>query len=169
MQWIGPGVRLRPPRDRHAHLPFLPAASPLGAPMFDLVSNNRMLQMMDQSMTLASRRMTLIAGNLANIDTPNFQARDFSFEDAFKGAMARMDGQFSPSRPPMPSYFPDAPGPASAAAGAQAGYERNDLNDVNLDQQTMLMAKTLNTYQMSSNFAQAELRRLLGAIRDGAK
>ena len=138
--------------------------------MFDLVSSNPMLQMMDQSMTLASRRMTLIAGNLANIDTPNYQARDFSFEDAFKGAMARMDRQFSPSHPAMPSYFPSQAGAASAtAANPDAAYERNDLNDVNLDQQTMLMAKTLNTYQMSSNFAQAELRRLLGAIRDGAK
>jgi hypothetical protein len=33
----------------------------------------------------------------------------------------------------------------------------------------MLLAKTQNIYQLASNFAQAELRRVLGAIRDGAK
>ena len=79
-----------------------------GAPMFDLVSGNYMLQMMDRSMTLASRRMTLIAGNIANIDTPNYRTKDFSFESAFNQEMATLDRQFSPSQPATPSYFPSA-------------------------------------------------------------
>jgi flagellar basal-body rod protein FlgB len=139
--------------------------------MFDLVSSNPMLQMMDRSMSLATRRMSLIAGNLANIDTPGYRARDFSFEDAFKAEMAKLDGQKSPSAGgPLPSYFPDRPGGlATGAAATASAYERNDLNDVNLDQQTMNLAKAQNVYVLSSNFAQAELRRLLGAIRDGAK
>jgi flagellar basal-body rod protein FlgB len=140
--------------------------------MFDLVSDNYMLQMMDRSMTLATRRMTLIAGNLANIDTPNYRAQDFSFEDAFKQSMAEMDRQFSPTTTPAsPSYFPASASPAAPAADSSSSpaYERNDLNDVTLDQQTMLLAKTQNIYQLSSNFAQLELRRVLGAIRDGAK
>jgi flagellar basal-body rod protein FlgB len=139
--------------------------------MFDLVSSNPMLRMMDRSMTLAARRMTLIAGNLANIDTPGYRARDFSFEEAFRSEMASLDRQMSPgSGGSLPSHFPDRTGAASAGASATASaYERNDLNDVNLDQQTMNLAKAQNVYVLSSNFAQAELRRLLGAIRDGAK
>jgi flagellar basal-body rod protein FlgB len=136
--------------------------------MFDLVSTNPMLQMMDRSMTLATRRMALIAGNLANIDTPNYRAQDFSFEDAFKASMAEMDRQNSPGPLTLPSHFPpSAPSPIQAEASSQGpAFERNDLNDVNLDQQTMLLAKTQNNYQLSSNFAQVELRRVLGAIRD---
>jgi flagellar basal-body rod protein FlgB len=143
--------------------------------MFDLLSSNPMIQMMDQAMTLASRRMTLIAGNLANIDTPNYQTKDFSFEAAFKAATAAMGGQNSPGSRSLPSYFPGSASPSAQDPDAPAGdsaspaYERNDLNDVSLDQQNMLMAKTLNLYQMSSEFAQTELRRVLGAIRDGAK
>jgi flagellar basal-body rod protein FlgB len=139
--------------------------------MFDLVSNNYMLQMMDRSMTLATRRMTLIAGNLANIDTPNYQTKDFSFEKAFNQSMAEMDRQFSPSATPAtPSYFASSAAPLPINDDStQSSYERNDLNDVNLDQQTMLLAKTQNLYQLSSGFAQVELRRVLGAIRDGAK
>ncbi len=136
--------------------------------MFDLVSSNPMLQMMDRSMTLATRRMALIAGNLANIDTPNYRAQDFSFEDAFKASMAAMDRQFSPGPLTLPSHFPPStPSPVQVSASPQGPvFERNDLNDVNLDQQTMLLAKTQNIYQLSSNFAQVELRRVLGAIRD---
>ena len=143
-----------------------------GAPMFDLVSSNPMLQMMDRSMTLASRRMTLIAGNIANIDTPNYQAQDFSFEAAFNKEMEKLDGQFSPTNTPsMPSYFSSSRPVSADATGAASGpaFERNDLNDVSLDQQTMLLSKTQELYQLSSNFAQAELRKVLGAIRDGAK
>lgn len=143
--------------------------------MFDLVSSNYMLQMMDRSMTLSTRRMTLIAGNLANIDTPNYHAKDFSFEDAFKRSMADLDRQFSPSSPSTPSFFPTSSAPSIPASDpasdpvANPAYERNDLNDVNLDQQTMLLAKTQNLYQLSSNFAQLELRRVLGAVRDAGK
>jgi flagellar basal-body rod protein FlgB len=141
--------------------------------MFDLVSGNYMIQMADRGMTLASRRMSLIAGNLANIDTPNYRTQDFSFEEAFKQQMDALDRQFSPNAgsPSVPSHFPNAaaretPAPATSPS---VNYERNDLNDVNLDQQTMLLARTQEMYQLSSNLAQVELRKVLGAIRDGAK
>jgi flagellar basal-body rod protein FlgB len=133
--------------------------------MFDLVSSNPMIQMMDRSMTLANQRITLIAANIANIDTPNYQAQDFSFEDAFNKQMQELDRQFSPGAPSTPSAF----APSTSAFSASASFERNDLNNVSLDQQTMALAKTQEIYQLSSNFAQLELRRVLGAIRDGAK
>ncbi len=138
--------------------------------MFDLVSGNYMIQMANRGMTLATRRMGLIASNIANIDTPNYRAQDFSFEEAFKKEMTALDGQFSPSTSAMPSYFPDTSSAGKAAPeGTATSYERNDLNDVSLDQQTMNLAKTQQMYQLSSSFAQVELRRVLGAIRDGAK
>lgn len=139
--------------------------------MFDLVSSNYMISMMDRSMTLASQRMNLIASNVANIDTPNYKAQDFSFEAAFQQQMKEMDRQFSPTTPSLPSYFSSSSsaGDPGDSGSTSPAYERNDLNDVTLDQQTMALAKTQNTYQMSSSFAQLELRRLLGAIRDGGK
>jgi flagellar basal-body rod protein FlgB len=141
--------------------------------MFDLVSNNYMLQMTDRSMTLAARRMSLIASNLANIDTPDYRTQDFSFEDAFQGEMAKLDRQFSPgSSPSSFQYFQDGGSGASAPQVSNPldiTYERNDGNDVHLDRETMNLAKTQEMYQLSSNFAQNELRTVLGAIRDAAK
>jgi flagellar basal-body rod protein FlgB len=139
--------------------------------MFDLVSSNPMIQMMDRAMSLATQRMTLVASNLANIDTPGYRTQDFSFEDAFKEQMAALDRQMSPSGTnQLPSRFADATTAAPVpTTNDDQPFERNDLNDVNLDQQTMLLAKTQNLYQLSSNFAQVELRRVLGAIRDAEK
>jgi flagellar basal-body rod protein FlgB len=137
--------------------------------MFDLVSSNRMIQMMDRSMTLASRRATLIASNLANIDTPGYKTQDFSFQEAFRQEMEALDRQFSPSG--ASSSFPGSGRATTPTPGhpEDLPYERNDANDVNLDRETMNLARTQATYQFSSALAQSELRRLLGAIREGAK
>src|ERR1035437_2554097 len=69
-------------------------AQSAGCAMFDITSGNGMIQSMDRSLTLASQRQTLIASNLANLDTPGYRTRDFSFEGAMKSAL---DGQLSPS------------------------------------------------------------------------
>jgi flagellar basal-body rod protein FlgB len=139
--------------------------------MFNLIDSNKMIQMMDKGLTLASRRMSLIASNLANIDTPQYRTQDFSFQDAFKDEMASLDRQFSPGSPDLPSYFANKPGTKvpTPSDPVDQQYERNDGNDVNLDRETMNLAKTQATYQLSAQLAQAELKRLLGAIRDGAK
>ena len=137
--------------------------------MFDLVSQNPMLQIADRSMTLAARRMSLIASNLANIDTPGYHTRDFNFEEAFKTEMAKLDRQFSPTTTP-PSYF--ASGGVSAPMivdPVDINSERNDGNDVHLDRETMNLAKTQSMYQVSSNLAQTELKLVLGAVRDATK
>lgn len=136
--------------------------------MFDLVSNNPMIQLSDRSMSLAGQRMALIASNLANIDTPGYRTKDFDFETAFKAEMEKLDRQFRPS----PGQPREIAGPVSAPAivnPIDIKDERNDGNDVHLDRETVALAKTQANYQFASNLAQTELRLVLGAIRDAAK
>ena len=137
--------------------------------MIDLVSQNPMIQLSAAAMTLSSRRMTLIAANLSNIDTPNYHTQDFDFEAAFNGAMADMDRQLSPTSSTT-SYFNSSKGLAAPEISDPIDItsERNDGNDVHLDRETMNLAKTQQIYQLSSNFAQTELKKVLGAIRDAA-
>ena len=139
--------------------------------MFDLVSSNKMIQMMDKSLTLASRRMSLIASNLANIDTPQYKTQDFSFKEAFAAEMEDLDRQFSPDPNALPSAFGSGSRPYAPTVTdpIDQKYERNDGNDVILDRETMNLAKTQATYQLSAQLAQAELKRLVGAIREAAK
>ncbi|HEY3400179.1 MAG TPA: flagellar basal body rod protein FlgB [Geothrix sp.] len=138
--------------------------------MFDLTSGNSMIQTMDQSLTLASRRQTLIASNLANLDTPGYRTRDFSFEGALKSAL---DGQSSPNslRTTHPMHLQGSPSvslPPSTDA-LRPNAERNDGNDVSLDRENMLMTRTQTAYQTASTFMQVELRKLYSLIRDGSK
>lgn len=138
--------------------------------MFDLTSGNGMIQAMDRGLSLASRRQALIASNLANLDTPGYRTRDFSFEGAMKAALA---GQTSPVslRTTHPGHLQGStsaalPPPAEAL---QPSSERNDGNDVSLDRENMLLARTQSSYTTASGFMQVELRKLYYLIREGSK
>lgn len=152
--------------DRARSRPFLQ-----GAPVFDLVSANPMIQSMDRSMSLASKRMTLIASNLANIDTPGYRTQEFSFEEALKAEYARMGGQpTAMSRTHAAHFDIQVSGSASTPRStSRPSSERNDGNDVSLDRETMALSRTQSNYQLSSAFAQTELRKLIFALREGAK
>ncbi|MBP1772191.1 MAG: flagellar basal-body rod protein FlgB [Holophagaceae bacterium] len=138
--------------------------------MFDLTSGNGMIQTMDRGLSLASQRQTLIASNLANLDTPGYRTRDFSFEGAMKAAIS---GQKSPTT--LATTHPmHLQGSASASLPPsldplQPLAERNDGNDVSLDRENMLLARTQTTYQTASTFMQVELRKLYSLIREGSK
>jgi flagellar basal-body rod protein FlgB len=136
--------------------------------MFDLISSNPMIQAMDQSMTLATRRMALIASNMANIDTPGYHTQDFSFEGALKNELAQLDGNQLPMTRTHPMHFPVTSGASlpPSTEDVQPSYERNDGNDVSLDRESKMLAQTQMTYQLSSNFAQLELRKIRQMIRD---
>lgn len=138
--------------------------------MFDLLSGNPMVQLMDHSLTLASQRMTLIASNLANIDTPGYKTRDFSFEGALKAALSEGDGQQSPASlartNPMHLQGSNRGAFPATSDPMRPDAERNDGNDVSLDRENMLMARTQMAYQNASNFMQVELRKMYFLIRE---
>lgn len=136
--------------------------------MFDLLSSNSMIQAMDQSMTLATRRMALIASNMANIDTPGYHTQDFDFQGALKQELAKLDGNQMPITQTHPMHFPLTPSTSlpPTTDAIRPNYERNDGNDVSLDREALLLARTQNAYTLSSNFAQLELRKIRQMIRD---
>jgi flagellar basal-body rod protein FlgB len=136
--------------------------------MFDLTSGNAMIQTTDLSMSLAAKRQTLIASNLANLDTPGYHTRDFSFEGAMKSALS---GQNSPATlvttHPMHLQGSATSSLPPTTDALQPSAERNDGNDVSLDRENMLLARTQINYQVSSTMMQVELRKLYSVIREG--
>jgi flagellar basal-body rod protein FlgB len=137
--------------------------------MFDITSGNTKIQTADISMTLASRRQALIASNLANLDTPGYRTRDFSFEGALKSALARQTPPISLSMT-SPMHLPGSASlslPSSTDA-LRPSAERNDGNDVSLDRENMLLTRTQNAYQTASNLMQSELRKLYSLIREAS-
>ena len=80
------------------------------------------LQGLAQALTLHQRRHEVIAGNVANVDTPRFRARDLDFRTALKEAFTDAERNAAPADPPAPVEDRDAPA-------------RADGNTVDLDLQ----------------------------------
>ena len=53
-----------------------------------MASLEQHLSVFSQALNLRTQRHQVLASNIANADTPNYKARDFSFEGAMKNAMA---------------------------------------------------------------------------------
>jgi flagellar basal-body rod protein FlgB len=140
--------------------------------MFDLLSKNDMVHTMDKAMTVASRRMALVASNLSNIDTPEYRTRDLPFNETL---LAILNNEY---RQPLPmtrthpmhlSGINDNATPFSSVDQVCSAYERNDGNDVKLDKETMKLMQTKGSFSQATLFTQSAIRRVFTAIREGAK
>ena len=135
--------------------------------MYDLLSRNGIVSTMDRTMALASRRQALIASNLANMDTPGYKTQDFDFDRTLKAELGASSGQSLPMFRTHAGHLTGGGTSASVVpAPSSATWERNDGNDVNLDRQTMLLARTQATYQAAASFAQVEIKKIKQAISD---
>lgn len=135
--------------------------------MYDFLSSNSLVNLANQAMGLAVRRQTLIASNLANIDTPGYRTQDLDFDQALKAALGLEKGQLLPMVQTNASHLGGTGGssPAITHPGKPTS-ERNDGNDVSLDRESMLLARTQSTYQLAALLAQGEIRKLRGAISE---
>jgi flagellar basal-body rod protein FlgB len=106
---------------------------------------------LERYLDLASFRQTLVAGNLANIDTPGYRSVDVAFQSEL--AWASLNDYEQPLRPMV--------------RRVNGLIERPDGNNVSLDREGLLLAQTQLQYKGAIEMIRAEFRRLLGAINDG--
>jgi len=131
-----------------------------------------MVKTMDKAMTVASRRMTLVASNLSNIDTPEYRTRDFPFNETLKALLDNEFRQPLPMTRTNPKHFPgieENAMPFSVVDQVCSAYERNDGNDVKLDKEMMKLMQTRGSFTQATLFTQSALRRVFTAIREGGK
>lgn len=114
--------------------------------MTDSLFNDRALQAARFALDGLSQRQTMISRNLANVDTPGYQAQSLNFEDALKAQLNKSDSLrmdttnaahlASPTRSFGPSVSP-RPG----------GSMRADGNNVDIDVELIEMSETGISYQ----------------------
>ncbi len=97
-------------------------------------------------MDLLAERQRLVASNLANIDTPGYRTKDIDF-------------QFE--------YLSLAPGARPHVIEPLDLTVKNDGNNVSLDRETRLLAENALRFNVASQLARAELRKLRLAIEEG--
>ena len=136
--------------------------------MASLLDLNAYLGIQPKALELQSRRMQVLADNLANVDTPNYKARDIDFQ----AALAAAAGSAGTAGAPMQLARTDARDlSASAAADGSAALKYRvplapslDGNTVDAQLEQAAFADNTVRYQATLTFISTSLRNLMTAI-----
>jgi flagellar basal-body rod protein FlgB len=125
--------------------------------MMDRLTNS--LNFQTQALLLRSERQRLIASNIANADTPGYQARDMDFGAALREAT----GAATPGNALSASQA----GHLSPAAGArsEAGLKYATPSQTNLDSNTVDMDRERAAFADNAVHYEATLRFINGSVR----
>lgn len=117
------------------------------------------------ALNLRAQRQELLAGNIANADTPNYKARDIDFGSALSGALLGRVGR------PIALATSSARHVAASAAATSPqlmyrGEEQSsvDGNTVNMDAERAAFAENSVQYEASITFINGMLRTMQQAI-----
>jgi flagellar basal-body rod protein FlgB len=133
----------------------VPAHAALKPPTESSTMTPRLTATLDfhaQALTLRAERQRVIAGNIANADTPGYQARDFSFADAMRDA-TRADGStLGGKATPTLRY----------AVPSQTAL---DSNSVDMDRERAAFVDNAVKYESTLRFANGHVRTMLDAMK----
>lgn len=116
-----------------------------------------------KALNLRAARSEVIAGNIANSDTPNYKARDIDFRAAMAGASLRADLRLARTDS-------DHLAPKTGAGGGLRLQYRNpvqpsiDGNTVEVDGEVGRFSDNAMRYQASLTFLSARIRTLQSAL-----
>ncbi|MCA9190198.1 MAG: hypothetical protein KDB03_00495 [Planctomycetales bacterium] len=134
--------------------------------MWNTIFGSSTLPALEQSAIFAQKRHMLLASNLANLDTPDYQTRDLSVTD-FQAALKEAIEQPSTSR-----YANHSDG----LAGQQPALDKvrdvskqilfHDGSDVSLEEQVTQISKNQFMHQMAVTLMRSQYQNMLVAIRE---
>ncbi len=111
--------------------------------------DNPMVGALSRYLDLAAFRAGVVAGNMANVDTPGYRTRDVDFARELHRAL---DGD-SMTKP--------------EAREISGLIERPDGNNVSVDRESLLLAQTQLQFHTGVELLRSEFRRLSTAINEG--
>jgi flagellar basal-body rod protein FlgB len=127
---------------------------------------DRNLNVQQQALTLRAHRQQVLAGNIANADTPNYQARDFDFAAALQGALAgRSEGSLrlaTTSRSHLPGGLETSPVRLSYR---QATQPSADGNTVDMDIERAQLAENAFYYEAGLTFITGRIKTMMTALQ----
>ena len=112
------------------------------------MSTPPVLSQLQTFLGVTNRRQTVIASNMANVDTPGYRTQDVNFEQEMKRAM-------------NPSETSTVNNQTHAVSGL---LERPDGNNVDIDRESLLLSETQLQYQLGTQLLKQRFHQLLTAI-----
>ncbi len=112
------------------------------------------LDNLERSMSRTSTRHSVLASNLANINTPGYKRRDMDFNIALDSAMGKGRGSFRMQQSESGIY-------------TDPGERRYDGNGVDLEREVVAISETELRYQLLTEMTSRYFSGLKNVIREG--
>jgi flagellar basal-body rod protein FlgB len=124
------------------------------------------LFLQQQALTLRANRQQVLAGNIANADTPNYLARDFDFSAALGNALAGRGAANLTMTATSPRHLQrSAHGDALRLQYRQPTQPSADGNTVEMDVERSQFAENAVSYEASMTFITHQIRALTAALQ----
>lgn len=118
-----------------------------------------------QALQLRARRMEVLASNIANVDTPNYKARDLDFQSMLRDA-SQVQGELRPAATQAGHIgVRSAPEPEAAVLYRTPPHASLDGNTVDMQAEKAAFARNAVEYQASLMFLNRRVDSLLRALK----
>jgi flagellar basal-body rod protein FlgB len=126
-----------------------------------------MFRFQQAALNLRAARQELMASNIANVDTPNYKAKDIDFASALQGALTG-SGQKLQVATTSPQHLAGASG--ESVMGAPVMYRKPlqpsaDGNTVDMDVERAQFADNALRYEASLTFVTNDVKNVLAALQ----
>lgn len=128
------------------------------------------IDVLAQVVTFTQKRHGVLAGNIANLDTPGYRSRDLSVEQFEANLREAIEARDSPRRLPRRSLGePTRAAPIrdfSAVGAAADGLLYHDESDVSLEETITEVSKNHGRHNLAISLMTAQFRLLESAISE---
>jgi flagellar basal-body rod protein FlgB len=124
------------------------------------ISDTQLVSALRRQMTIAVAKQVASAGNLANVDTPDYKAVEVSFESA-------LDEKLAPPTATHSKHFSTASSGTISTKETQGVTPRRDGNTVQLDQELLTMNRAGGDFSAAQTALAAKFRLVRYAINEG--
>ena len=131
-----------------------------------MASISQSLQVFSEAMNLRTQRHQVLASNIANADTPQYKARDFSFEGAMQNALAgRVEAGGIPLHTTSAGHMQNsgATGPAVMKFRSET-QSAVDGNTVDMDVERTQIAENALQYQILTQLVSERFKSMRSAL-----
>lgn len=135
--------------------------------MYTSLFDSTTIPVLQKAIAFGQARHTVLAGNIANLDTPGYQVRDLSVEDFQDQLRSYLRSRHDPRAAESPGLL------AGAAGGGKAGAARepkvilrHDESNVGIEYQVTEMVKNQMQHNMALAILNSQMRLLQTAISE---
>ena len=150
--------------------PVVPAARRLLSsrvqPVYEGLFHSTTIPILEQMVRFTQARQTILAGNIANLDTPGYQAKDLSVEDFQSRMQAAIEAQQTAGGEMSPGDMTAGAAPLGQVAKSSQVILRHDGGDVSLESQVTELVKNQMLHNLAISIMQNQYHLLQSAISE---